>query len=143
MEEKRPGVFSRVKSPFVEMGAYRRDSYSVIANRAAKKCHLNYCKGKILSLFKLNGARILDEDININGKVKLWTMGNYILLMKKSPCNIKLGVGYVLSESSSNSEEDVCAVSSIVKARAHRTILTFCRDLLKILFLVVVILDLY
>ena len=48
-----------------------------------------------LSLFKLNGARILDEEITVGGKTKPWTMDNYILLMKKSPNNIKLGVGCI------------------------------------------------
>ena len=39
MELSRRGVYSRCK-PFVEMDVYKKDSYEVVAERAAKKCHL-------------------------------------------------------------------------------------------------------
>ena len=97
MELSKRGIFTRSKS-FVEVDAYKRDSYETIAKRAAKKCQLSYTKGKILSLFKINGARILNEAITLNGKLKPWTMGCYMQLLKKSAGNIKLGVGYIIPE---------------------------------------------
>ena len=54
---------------------------------------------------------MLDESVTVKGKLKPWTLGNYLLLMKKSPSNVKLGVGYftppledVASSSSSSSD---------------------------------------
>ena len=45
-----------------------------------------------MSLFKINGARILNEAITLNGKLKPWTMGCYMQLLIKSAGNIKLGI---------------------------------------------------
>ena len=109
MRESRSGVFTRAKAPFVEMEAYRSDSYSTFVKRAAHKCHLTGKKNKFLSLFKLNGARVLDEDVTIKGKAKPWTLGNYLLLMKKSPNNVKMGIGYIdceISDTSSSNNDD-------------------------------------
>ena len=111
MKESRPGVFVRAKQPFVEMEANKSDNYTTFAKKAAIKCRLSEEKGKLLSLFKLNGARVLDESVTMKEKLKPWTLGNYLLLMKKSPSNVKLGVGYftpppedVTSSSSSSSD---------------------------------------
>ncbi len=102
------GVFTRAKSPFVEMEAYRSDSYSTFVKRAVSKCHIRGKKNHILSLFKTNGARVLDEQVTIKGKSKPWTLGNYLLLMKKSPNSVKMGVGYLeMSTDSTSSNEEV------------------------------------
>ena len=106
MKESRPGVFVRSKSPFIEIEACKGDKYVTFAKRASIKCRLNHQEGKELALFKLNGARILDEDVTIKGRLKPWTLGNYLLLMKKSPSSVKLGVGYFTSEISSLSDSD-------------------------------------
>lgn len=113
MEEGRQGVYSKAKSPYIEMSVRRSDCYKIVAERAAKKCHLIYQGSRVLSLFKLNGARILDEEITIGGKTKPWTMGSYILLMKKSPNNIKLGVGYITPDSSSDDSGKVNDCTSV------------------------------
>ena len=113
MKESRPGVFARVKQPFVEMEALKSDKYTTFAQKAAIKCRLSEEKGKVLSLFKLNGARVLDESVTVKGMLKPWTLGNYLLLMKKSPSSVKLGVGYFTPPqedvpSSSSSSSDSC-----------------------------------
>ena len=105
MRETRPGMFVRARSPFVEMEAKKSDSYTIFAKRAAKKCRLGEAEGKILSLFKLNGARVLNECVTVKGKLKPWTLGNYLLLMKKSPSSVKLGVGYFSPESEDDSSD--------------------------------------
>ena len=97
------GVFVRSKS---QIEACKGDKYVTFAKRASIKCRLNHQEGKELALFKLNGARILDEDVTIKGRLKPWTLGNYLLLMKKSPSSVKLGVGYFTSEISSLSDSD-------------------------------------
>ena len=107
MEENKPGVFVRAQSPYVEIEDSRCDTYQAFVNKAPIKCKLGYKKRKVCSLFKLNGAQVLSEDININGKVKPWTLGRYLLLMKKSPSNVKLGIGHIsveVSDSESNSD---------------------------------------
>lgn len=106
MIEVRPGTMKRSKNPIVEIKAYRSDSYATFVKRAAGKLNLRGEKRKFLSLFKLNGARVLDEDIVVKGRHKPWTLGNYLLLMKKSPTAAKMGVGYLAcSDSDSNSEK--------------------------------------
>lgn len=103
MSETKAGVFSRSKNPFVEIGAYRSDNYSTFVKRAAKKLQLQGKPQKILSLFKLNVARVLDEEVTIKDKTKPWTLGNYLLVMRKSPNVVKLGIGYVTYSDSSSS----------------------------------------
>ena len=65
------------------MEANKSDNYTTFAKKAAIKCCLSEEKGKLLSHFKLNGARMLDESVTIKGKLKLWILGNYLFLMKK------------------------------------------------------------
>ena len=88
------GIYSRSRSPYIEMEAKRSDSYLVFARKAAKTCRLADEPG----LVQLNGARILDESITVRGRststVRPWTLGNYLLLMKKSPSLCKIGVAY-------------------------------------------------
>lgn len=56
-------------TPYIEMSVKRSETYKAVANRAAKKCNLVCDGGKRLCLFKLNGARILNEDIIIDGEL--------------------------------------------------------------------------
>lgn len=123
MQEGRQGVYGKTKSPYIEMGVRRSDCYKAVAERAAKKCHLIYQESKTLSLFKLNGARILDEEITIGGKTKPWTLGNYILLMKKSPNNIKLGVGCITPDSSSDVDDSDKVMTRLVSWVSQCTML--------------------
>ena len=103
MQETRYGVFVRDKAMFyVEVEACRSDNYKVFVEKAAKKCKMTHVRGKFLQLFKMNGAQILNEEMKLNGKCKPWTLGNYLLLMKKSPSNVKLGIGQVSVISSSD-----------------------------------------
>lgn len=76
MKEVR-GAFSRCRSPYIQIEACRSDSYRVFAEKAAQN--------KELLPLKLNGAMILDEPITVKGKSRPWTLGNYLLLMKKAP----------------------------------------------------------
>ena len=91
------GVYSRSQSPYM---AKRSDSYLVFARKPAQICRLAAEPGLDLCLFKLNGARILNEPITVRGRststVRPWTLGNYLLLMKKSPALCKIGVAYAL-----------------------------------------------
>lgn len=110
MEENRQGVYVKSKSSFVEIEAHRSDTYRSFVDKAARKLKMGYRSGNMLSLFKMNGARVLNEEINLNGKDKPWTLGNYLLKMKKSPTSVKLGIGYVFifsDESNSNSTNTV------------------------------------
>ena len=97
----------RSKNAIVEMKAYRSDSYASFVKRAADKLNLRIEKNKILSLFKLNGARVLDEDIVVKCRQKPWTLGNYLLLMKKSPATTKMGIGYLACSDTSSSSKMV------------------------------------
>ena len=94
MKETRPGVFARVQSPFIEVRVGKADGYEMFARKAAHSCRLKKQNGKNICLFKLNGAMILNEPLKIKKKNKPWTIGNYLLLTKKSASTTKLGVGY-------------------------------------------------
>lgn len=112
MVESKPGTGSYVRAhhPFLEIEARRSDNYAAFAGRAARKCDIKSDKNMELSLFKLNGARVLDSEVTIKGKQKPWTLGNYLLLMKKAPSAVKMGVGHVIvpDNSVSSSSEKVC-----------------------------------
>lgn len=86
--------------------------------RAAKKCGLNDIMNKELSLFKLNGARVLDNEITISGRQRSWTLGNYLQLLKKSPSAVKMGVGHVMTSD--------CGISSTSdKVHNNNDLLTY------------------
>ena len=94
MKETRPGLFARVKSPFMEVKAGKADGYEIFARKAARSCNLKRQHGKKICLFKLNGAMILDEPLKLKTKRKPWTIGGYLLITKKSANCTKLGVSY-------------------------------------------------
>lgn len=64
------------------------------------------CPGTDLSLFKINGTRVVNKSVTVKGNKKPWTIGNYLLLMKKSPSAVKIGVGYVFQSKLSSSSDD-------------------------------------
>ena len=111
------GVFSRSRSPYIEMEARRSDSYKVFAEKAARKCRLASEPGLELCLFKLNGARILNEPVTVRGRttssVRPWTLGNYLLLMKKSPTLCKIGVAYPQQLPDSSGESVTVRVANL------------------------------
>lgn len=107
MTESKRGIFQRGSAPFIEVEAARSDDYMTFAWKAADCCQLGgNSLGTGLSLFKMNGARILNRVVTVKGNKKPWTLGNYLLMMKKSPASVKIGVGYV-DESSTSSEDNV------------------------------------
>lgn len=110
MKQTDTGIFSRGKFPFLEIGGKRSDGYTQFAKTAALKCKLSRPDVQsIPALFKMNGARILNESMTIAGKVKPWTLGNFLLLMKKSASSVKIGVCYIASSltSSESSGDEV------------------------------------
>ena len=58
----------------------------------------------------MNGASIVNCPVTVKGK-KPWTIGSYLLMMKKSPSAVKIGVGYISEPSSNSSEDSVCNFS--------------------------------
>lgn len=103
MRQTKSGIFTRASRPFVEIEAFRNDSYRDFVKRAAQRTQTII--NKTLALFKLNGARVLDKEVTVKGKIKPWTLGNYLLLLKKSPYNIKMGVGYIMDAQSSTDSD--------------------------------------
>lgn len=76
--------------------------YLSFAKKAAKLLKVQPKKGKELKLFKLNGALIVDERIDVGELSKSWTIGNYLsILAKKSPSQMKIGVGTIKETESS------------------------------------------
>ena len=104
MTETRTGTFRRkAKARFIEIEAQRSDIYNVFAEKAAIALHMSPLPMAKLTLFKVNnGAAISSEPVSIKGKKKPWTLGNYLLLLKKNPVNVKIGCGYMFEEPSSD-----------------------------------------
>ncbi|XP_065887583.1 uncharacterized protein [Dysidea avara] len=111
MQEGRPGVFSRKKSPYVEVQTKKTEGYDAFALKAARSCRVSVQRGQKLALFKMNGARILSENVTVKGKEKPWTIGSYLLMIKKSANSLKIGVGCIdedpTDEDTSNEETSV------------------------------------
>ncbi len=92
MKETRPGVFKRAGSIPFEIEASKSDSNSCLLDTVILK--LNSCEPKTkMSFFKLNGTRILNEDLIIDGNKRKWTLGNYLRVIKRSPGRLMLGYG--------------------------------------------------
>ena len=94
MKEGKKGSYTRC-SPYAEVEAERSDCYSEVVRRAAEQFDLSPRKGKILSLFRPNGAAVMDKELQVRGKKVPWTLGNYMLATKRSPAQTKLGIGYL------------------------------------------------
>ena len=91
MTESKRGLFQRGLSPLIEMEARRKDDYVTFAKKAACRCKLgDGTADQELSLFKMNGARIVNDGVTVRGKKKPWTIGNYLLMMKKSASSVKI-----------------------------------------------------
>ena len=41
---------------------------------------------------------MLDQPVTMKGKAKPWTLGNYLLLMKKGASSVKMGVAYTVNK---------------------------------------------
>ena len=67
MKEGKKGSYTRC-SPYAEVEAERSDCYSEVVRRAAEQFDLSPRKGKILSLFRPNGAAVMDQELQVRGK---------------------------------------------------------------------------
>ena len=117
MTESRGGLFGRGKSPLLEIRAKKSDSYEVFVTKAARKCQLSYQQGKALHLFKLSGARVLNESLSVQGKQRPWTIGNYLSVLHKSATNVKIGIGYV--DAPDNHHDDLSVTVEEVRILTH------------------------
>ena len=93
MTESKEGLFTRGKHPLIELKAKKSDSYQAFVAKAARKCGLQVQHGKSLYLFKSSGARILNEQLSVNGKNRPWTVGNYLAMLRKGAASVRMGVG--------------------------------------------------
>lgn len=81
-------------SQLVEIAANREDSYGRLLSRATESLGIQTA-GKKFSFFKCNTAQIPDANLSIKSRVRNWTLGNYLLAVKKAPSQIKFGVGCI------------------------------------------------
>ena len=76
-----------------EIEANRDDSYEDIISRVVTALHLPKV-GQTFALYRPNTAHIPNADLTVNLQKRKWTLGNYLLVLKKSPSQIKFGVGF-------------------------------------------------
>ena len=87
MKETARCMYDRASS-YIEVVVGRNNSYPTFAMKAVKALQLE--DGREFKLFKLNGALIIDQNIDVRGLSKSWTIGNYLsILAKKSPAKSK------------------------------------------------------
>ena len=118
MIQTKNGRYVRQNTPCVEMDVSKDTSYHTFCLLAADKLKLEGVRSKELEpcLFKMNGSMVLDDDITLKGCNKPWTIGRYLLLLKKSAQNVKFGIGIVemqvsTDDNDNNSHEEVCNYS--------------------------------
>lgn len=107
MKEKPSGGFQHdTHCQSLEITNVRRsDSYYTFAEKAAAALNLT-CSS--LCLFKpKGGAKIGSDNLVISQVSHCWTLGNYLLVLKKSPSNIQIGVAYVIADSSLSAGSDI------------------------------------
>ena len=75
------------------------------AIKAANALDLQPLPSSYLCLFKAaGGAVIANKEIMVNKKLRPWSLGNYLSLLKKSPSNVKIGVAYVFDDLNKSEE---------------------------------------
>jgi len=100
--------------PVVEIEAQRTDSYRGAAERAANILKIHPVPGKSFALYKYSGIAISD-DLTVRDEKKKWTLGTYLLACKKSPSQIKLGIGYLSDDDHSSPERMRYVASNAMK----------------------------
>ena len=115
MSETNTGTFRRKsKARFIEIEARRSDTYESFAKKAAVALRISLIPRSKLTLFKVNnGAAIANDHLSIQGKARLWTLGNYLQVVKKSPNNVKIGCGCVFEDDESSNEIEVYVMLTV------------------------------
>ena len=127
MTKSKEGLFSRGKHPLIEIKANKNDSYQTFVNKAARKCGMQAQSGKTLHLFKLSGARILNEQVSVNGKNRPWTVGNYLAMLRKGAASVKMGVGSIAVPDNGGHDIPV----SVVEVQSYSSMKVDARKLCK------------
>ena len=92
---------------YFEVMANCSDSYETLVNRLKLKFPSVSTKQK-LSLFRSNGARIVNEKLVVRNTEKPWRLGTYLHFLHVSPEVLRLGIGYDSSSSEdSNSDDEI------------------------------------
>ena len=120
MKPSKGGIFRR-DSNYFEIEALKDDDYDAFVQRAGEACMVSVKEGKVLTLFKMNGAVIRDVPMLLKGyrSERPWTIGNYLLLMKRSATQAKIGVGLMDAQHLTSSDEKSCS-SSEDEVSTHR-----------------------
>jgi len=99
MKVKSGGRYVRGSS-FIEIDAWREDTYTEFAEKAARHFRLGDVKeDEALTLFRpKSGTIILPTSIILKDEEKPWTIGNYFAKLRKSPELVEFGIGLVNRE---------------------------------------------
>ena len=94
VQDEEGKVLKGYGSNLVEIEASRDDSYNTLLSRAAEALQIKSGRKDALRLYKPSTACIPDMDLTVKFVKRKWTLGNYLLAVKKAPSQIKFGVGY-------------------------------------------------
>lgn len=91
MERTQKGGIRKV-GDYYEVSLSGDDSYSQCVNKALNTLSLDYDKEGCPCLCRLNGCRIVDDDLNVGSRRLPWTLSNYIDAVGLKSHQIKLGI---------------------------------------------------
>ena len=94
MQDRTGKVMKGNGSQLLEIAASRDDEYDRLLCRATKALGMK-TEGKRFGLFKPNTAKVPNAKLSVKSCERKWTLGNYLLAVKKAPSQIKFGVGCV------------------------------------------------
>lgn len=90
----------------MEIEAQRSDSYHDLAQRASNALIVHLVPGQTVAVYKYSGVEIAENYLTVKGQKKKWTLGNYLLACKKSPSQMKFGIGFPSHHEHSSHEDD-------------------------------------
>ena len=91
----------------MEIQADRSNSYTDVIDQARREFLMQPSEGKKIILFRHTGAVISDAPVSIKGKEKKWSLGCYLLASKKSPSQVKFGIGELTTYHGRDEESEV------------------------------------
>ena len=92
MERSRKGGIKKA-GDYYEVPLSGDDSYSQCVNKALNTLSWDYDTSEgYPCLCRLNGCRIIDDDLNIGGRRLPWTVSNYINAIGLKSHQVKLGI---------------------------------------------------
>ncbi len=98
MVETPKGLFKR-QGVEMECMVERGDSYEHVAEKASQVLGMSEEAGLTVRLFRVRGALIPNNDVEVGGEIVKWSLGSYLRSLRLSAEEMKIDLGLVCSDS--------------------------------------------